>query len=352
MRRILSVVFLSTILVACGDLRPQLPGNPIPDVAKQVIQQPDSTDSAGTAQGRAGNSPAGLTTASAQVSATAKTNPDAIFCPTGSWYSPTDKMCVTEMQAIGPFTRAMIALCKKYGGGETACEGSRWDRKFAARLRLDGQCPRGAAFDASRVACIEEGEVYGPFKVRDVEECRRRGGGPACDSMRWVASFLPVRQRGGTANRRLFDFYKVRANYDDVYAQVLSFYPAGRRNGCVAFMSTALRMSGTSVPLSEYIEGDSVSLVTRPFSSFLQNRLGWTKITSANNLQSGDVVLTEDDANYPGYPAHTYMFYGWSNQKAGIGWVIDNQDFIHERNIFGYGTYNFTPFAYALRSPE
>jgi hypothetical protein len=352
MRRILSVVFLSTILAGCGDLQPLLPGNPISDVAKQAIQQPDPSETSTAAQGRDANSPGGLSTANAQVSATAKTNPDAIFCPSGSWYSPTDKMCVTETQAIGPFTRAMVALCKKYGGGESACEGSRWERKFAVRLRLDGQCPRGAIYDASRAGCIEEGEVYGPFKVRDVDECRRRGGGPACDSMRWVASFLPVRLTGGAANRRLFDFYKLRANYDDVYAEVLNFYPAGRRNGCVAFMSTALRMSGTPVPLSEYIEGDAVSLVTRPFSSFLQNRLGWRKITSANNLQPGDVVLTEDDARYPGYPAHTYMFYGWSNQKAGIGWVIDNQDFIHERNVFGYGTYNFTPFAYALRSPE
>lgn len=353
MRRILSVVFLATVLTGCGDLQPRLPGNLVSDGAKQVLQTPESTDSPATAQqGGSANVPAGISSEGAQVSATAKTNPDAIYCPAGSWYSPTDKMCVNERQAFGPFTRTMISLCKKYGGGESACESARWERSFAARLRLDGQCPRGSSYDVSRAGCIDSGEVHGPFKVRDVDECRRRGGGTVCDSMRWAASFLPVRMLGGAANRRLLDFYKVRTNYDDVFQEVLRFYPAGRRNGCVAFMSTALRMSGTQVPLSEYIEGDSVSLVTRPFSAFLQSRLGWTKITSANNLQPGDVVLTEDDARYPGYPAHTYMFYGWSNQKAGIGWVIDNQDFIHERNIFGYGTYNFTPFAYALRSPE
>jgi hypothetical protein len=199
---------------------------------------------------------------------------------------------------------------------------------------------------------LEGKEAYGPFKVRDVEECRRKGGGPACESMRWSASIIAVRARGGTANKKLFDFYSVRTNYNSVFSDVLKFYPAGRSNGCVAFMSTALRRSGTAVPVSEYINGESVSLVTKPFARYLTERLGWTKITSANNLQPGDVVLTEDDARYPSYPAHTYMFYGWSNQRAGIGWVIDNQDFIHERNIFGYGTYNFTPFAYALRSPD
>jgi len=80
--------------------------------------------------------------------------------------------------------------------------------------------------------------------------------------------------------------------------------------------------------------------------------LGWMRINDANSLQPGDVVMTEDDRRYPGYPAHTYMFHSWSDRSAGIGWVIDNQDFIHERNVFGYGSYNFTPFAYALRSVE
>lgn len=279
-------------------------------------------------------------------------NPEELFCPEGSSYASAEKQCVTDKQAIGPFTQEMIMLCKRYGGGDQACESSRWDRQFAARLRLDGQCPRGAVYDPSRQGCVEGQDVFGPFRKGDVDECIRKGGGPACQSMRWHVSFLPQRSIGGTGNRKAFDFYKVRENYDAVYREVLSFYPQGRRNGCVAFMSTALRMSGTPVPLSLLIQGESVSLVTKPFAQYLTEYLKWKKILRPSELRPGDVVLTEDDKNYPGYPAHTYLFYGWSSQKDGIGLVIDNQDFVHERNIFGYGTYNFTPFAYALRSPE
>jgi len=365
MKRILSVVFLatSTMIVGCGDLQPRLTVDTgEPEMQSSARQQEGQSQSEkDSQQGASANtagakrdtrSTAGMPTSTTLDSVSAKTNPNEIFCPSGSWHSPTEKMCVTEKQAIGPFTREMIALCKKYGGGNDSCESSLWERRFAARLRLSEQCPRGARFDNARQACVEGSDVYGPFKMRDVDECRRKGGGPACESMRWNVSFMPLKIRGGLANKKLFEFYSVRTNYDDVFDEVLRFYPAGRRNGCVAFMSTALRKSGTAVPLSEYYNGESVSLVTKPFARYLTERLNWTKITSANNLQPGDVVLTEDDVRYPGYPAHTYMFYGWSNQKSGIGWVIDNQDFIHERNIFGYGTYNFTPFAYALRSPE
>jgi hypothetical protein len=344
MRRILSVVFLAAnvIFAGCGQLQPQFTS----EAAEKISEAMDN---------KKGPEPASDRSAAAQNSALiaeAKTNPDAIFCPVGSWYSSSEKMCVTETQAVGPFTREMINLCKKFGGGDKACESGRWERKFAGRLRLSERCPRGAGFDAARDACVEGSDVFGPFRIRDVDDCKRKGGGPACESMRWNVSFMAIRVRGGSANRKLFDYYSVRSNYDAVFDKVLTFYPSGRRNGCVAFMSTALRESGTPVPLSEYINGESVSLVTKPFAQYLMQRLNWTKITAANNLQAGDVVLTEDDSRYPSYPAHTYMFYGWSNQKAGIGWVIDNQDFIHERNIFGYGTYNFTPFAYALRSPE
>lgn len=376
MKRILSVVFVAAnmITAGCGQLPPRLISEIGEKVADAVEKEQDvdsaaadDSDSASrqsqTSQsGRQNSQPpaagdsshrnAGLPSSNSTLNNAAKTSPDAIFCPPASWYSPAEKMCVTETQAVGPFTGEMIALCKQFGGGNDACEGVRWERKFAARLRLGERCPRGAVFDAARDACAEGENVFGPFRLRDVEECKRRGGGPPCESMRWNAAFMPLRIRGGSANRKLYDFYSDRNNYDKVFEKVLNFYPAGRRNGCVAFMSTALRMSGTAVPQSEYIDGESVSLVTKPFAQYMIQRLNWTKVTSANNLQPGDVVLTEDDARYPSYPAHTYMFYGWSNQKAGIGWVIDNQDFIHERNIFGYGTYNFTPFAYALRSPE
>lgn len=274
------------------------------------------------------------------------------FCPNGFAYSQSDRLCVTQTEAFGPFTRAMISLCIKYGGGEIACESQRWSRSFATRLRQSGDCPRGAEYDEQKAVCREGSEAYGPFKIKDVEYCLAQGGGSVCETMRWHASFVTDKAAPQSKNQALFEYYSQRENYNQVFSDVLKFYPTGRSNGCVAFMSSALRRVGVNIPLGVYVGGESVSLVTKPFSRYLTETLGWMRINDANSLQPGDVVLTEDDSRYPGYPAHTYMFHSWSNRSAGIGWVIDNQDFIHERNVFGYGSYNFTPFAYALRSLE
>lgn len=159
----------------------------------------------------------------------------------------------------------------------------------------------------------------------------------------------PVNVQSKT-NQKLFEFYSVKANYQKVYDNLATWWVKTRSNACVAFMSTALRLIGIKIPTDQYLEGYNISLVTLPFSQYLQNNLKWKKITDHKLLLPGDVVLAEDDERYPGFPAHTYMFHSWTDQKNGIGYVIDNQDFTHERNIFGYGEYNFTPFAYALRA--
>ncbi len=117
-------------------------------------------------------------------------------------------------------------------------------------------------------------------------------------------------------------------------------------------MSTALRQIGIGVPQSGNLGGDPISLVTLPFSRYLSEKLGWKKITKAAELQPGDIEFTVDAPGWPGYPWHTYMFHSWVNKANGTGRVVDNQAFTHNRNIFGYGSYNFSPFAYALRSPN
>ena len=148
----------------------------------------------------------------------------------------------------------------------------------------------------------------------------------------------------------LFAFYSVKKNYDAVFKEVLSFHKSGRANGCVAFMSSALRQSGTAVPKNKTIGGYNVSLVTTAFSQYLKTNLGWKKISNSSALQQGDVVFTESEPEWPGVPAHTYMFHSWKDKANGIGWVIDNQNFTHVRNVYGRGSHNFTPFAYALRA--
>jgi len=154
-----------------------------------------------------------------------------------------------------------------------------------------------------------------------------------------------------SANEKLADWYSVRVNYETVLADVREFYKPLRYNGCVAFLSAALRRIGVNIPLGSG-QQESPSLVTRPFSQYLENKLGWIRIDSASNLKAGDVVFTRDNPSYPGYPAHTYMFQAWSRQDMGIAFVIDNQDYTHERNIYDNDTaFNFTPYAYALREP-
>lgn len=152
-------------------------------------------------------------------------------------------------------------------------------------------------------------------------------------------------------NQQLSEWYGQYKNYNTIVQDVKSFYPALRYNGCVAFMSAALRRLGVDIPIASH-DPESPSLVTRPFSRYLEKQHGWMRIHNASALAAGDVVFTRDNPSYPGYPAHVYMFHSWSNKAFGIARVIDNQDFMHERNIYDNDVgFNFTPFAYALRAP-
>lgn len=153
---------------------------------------------------------------------------------------------------------------------------------------------------------------------------------------------------------RLSEQYSSHGGYNAVRSAVRRFYPPDRDNGCVAYMSEALRQVGVPVPKTADASGSSISLVTKPFSNYLEHQLGWQRITSAADLRPGDVCFTRDNPSHPGYPAHTFMFQGWKDQARGIAWVVDNQDNVHPRNIHvdDFGNYNFTPFRYALRSPN
>ena len=116
-------------------------------------------------------------------------------------------------------------------------------------------------------------------------------------------------------------------------------------------MTEALRQIGFWVPKDQSRDGYNVTLVTSAFSAYLGEK-GWSRISRAADLLPGDVVFTLADSRWPNVPAHTYMFQRWADQSRGIGLVVDNQDFTHERNIFGYGTYNFSPFWYAMRPAQ
>jgi hypothetical protein len=151
----------------------------------------------------------------------------------------------------------------------------------------------------------------------------------------------------GTITQHLHEFYSHKKNYDAVYRNVMSWFGT-TKNACVAFVSSALRLSGYHVPKTN-LDGANISLWTVSFSKYLQSK-GWKKFTDSKTLQPGDIVFTQEGGFGKGVPAHVYVFVSWDNKANQVAWVIDNQAFTHRRNINkGGGGFNFTPFAYFLR---
>ena len=146
------------------------------------------------------------------------------------------------------------------------------------------------------------------------------------------------------------NFFSHEPSYNKVYWNVMGWY-GSTRNGCVAFASTALRFLGAPISIEQIFNGERVSLLTRPFSAYLEQRLGWKRVTSSTQLERGDLVFTVDEPTAPGYPAHVFMHNGYADSGKSISWAIDNQDFTHERALGGDKQKDYSPFAYALRSP-
>jgi hypothetical protein len=151
----------------------------------------------------------------------------------------------------------------------------------------------------------------------------------------------------GQDNADLLAYYARRKNWKKVKREVLSWHKT-TRNACVAFLSTALRHVGLDVPRDAEVDGEKVSRLTLPLSRWLEERLGWERVVDVDALAPGDVVFTENAE----YPWHVYVFHSWRDEEARIARVIDNQGFLTARDVLGHGPGNFTPFAYALRSPE
>jgi len=164
--------------------------------------------------------------------------------------------------------------------------------------------------------------------------------------------FSPESERAssGVSASKFNAFFSNEANYNRVYWNVMSWY-GSTKNGCVAFASTALRFLGASIGIETVYNGERVSLLTKPFSAYLQNRLGWTRINSSTGLKLGDLVFTVDEPTAPGYPAHVFMHNGYVDAARTISWAVDNQDFTHERALAGDVKKDYSAFAYALRSP-
>jgi hypothetical protein len=143
--------------------------------------------------------------------------------------------------------------------------------------------------------------------------------------------------------------YLARADRDrSVRREVLTWHRT-MRNGCVAFVSTALRRVGVAVPERGLRDGEGVSRITRALTGFLEEELGWRRITHTRELRPGDLVFTSDAPCCPGYPAHVFVFEGWRSRARGIALATDNQGRRRTRPLAGAP--GIDRFAYALRGP-
>ena len=121
-------------------------------------------------------------------------------------------------------------------------------------------------------------------------------------------------------------------------------------NGCVAYASTALRHMGVAIGERQKLDGDGVSRLTRGFSRYLQDTLGWTRVTEPAALRPGDLVFTTDAPCCPEYPAHVYVFHGWIDRRRRLARISDNTGYRKARPLFPRRG-DLDPFAYALRAP-
>lgn len=167
--------------------------------------------------------------------------------------------------------------------------------------------------------------------------------------MRWglVCALLllasPARADGLT--EQLFDYFSDKKNYKQVRRDVLEWHGT-TRNGCVAFVSTALRHVGMDIPVRGKRDGWGISRITFAFSDYLEQEHAWTKMTDVAELVPGDIVFTD------GYPDHVFLFHSWNNERKRIAVVIDNQGFAIRRRLRPKSGSDVAAFSYALRPPK
>ena len=151
---------------------------------------------------------------------------------------------------------------------------------------------------------------------------------------------------GSPAGTRLHRYLSRADNDRAVRREVLGWHRT-MRNGCVAFASTALRRVGVAVPERGLRDGEGVSRITRAFSGFLEDELGWRRVARVRDLEVGDLVFTTDAPCCPGYPAHVFVFAGWRSRARGLALATDNQGRRRTRRLAGGS--GVDGFAYALR---
>jgi len=133
-----------------------------------------------------------------------------------------------------------------------------------------------------------------------------------------------------------------RTHYSDIKQDVLAWHGTSR-NGCVAFVSTALRHAGIAIPQDVKRLDANVSRITYAFADYLEHDLAWARSEDPATLQPGDLIFTT------GWPDHVYVFVSWHDRKRTIVDAIDNNGNVHNRPVAGDVKRDLAAYAYALR---
>jgi hypothetical protein len=282
--------------------------------------------------------------------------------PAGAEFDNATGLYIANGKAVGPFTLKMVYECQVAKGVD--CTLNEWPIEQAIKLRGKAYCPNGAAMDAKKGVCVENGFVIGPMAEGIVEICEENGGGAACKTLRFESKYIPdvpdgdyaisdeeadgVRKLAGencqSVNAKMLASYASKAGYANVKRiagpKLNAITGTGpTANGCASYLSVALQQAGAPVKFHAGTEEFRDGLL----------KLGWKKIP-ADQLQPGDVFITRNRVNTEDHPDHVGMYQGDVKGRPGFGYVVDNQGFTHARNITVAGPK--TRVAYGLRDPK
>lgn len=149
---------------------------------------------------------------------------------------------------------------------------------------------------------------------------------------------------GGDAGPAAARLVATDAGYRTVIRDLLGWHGT-RHNGCVAFVTTALRQVGVEVP-DETPAGpwSNPARVTFSLDRHLADQ-GWARIDDPAALRAGDVVFTT------GAPDHVMLFHGWANAHAQVARVSDNQRHGYRRPLRPAPGSALAGFGFARRAP-
>ena len=118
------------------------------------------------------------------------------------------------------------------------------------------------------------------------------------------------------------------------------------RNGCVAFVASALAQVGMTVPDERLSDSpwSNPARVTFSLDRYLADQ-GWTRIADPAALRAGDLVFTT------GAPDHVMLFHGWADAAAQVAWVSDNQRRRARRALHPRPQSGIAAFGFARRAP-